>query len=146
MSPRLTLLFLCNRVDSNAVFIPAFISAGFHLLIARHTEEAKTLLSSLEVDAIFIWHEGVSHLAGAELKLVTDHTPVILLRDQGQGEQRPPGVDSVCQLDPRDEVLAFAVAVFFRQSLGASRSNALAVMPDKKARLARRDGDAKLAV
>jgi hypothetical protein len=136
MSPRLTLLFVCDQVESHALFISAFSAAGFQLLIVPHTEDAKTLLSSFSVDAIAVWDDSIRARRpnSSELKLASAGTPVILFRSREQAGPHPPGIDSICHVDFGDEILVRAAAVFFRQSLVASHSHDVAVMPDKSVR------------
>jgi hypothetical protein len=127
MSARLTLLFLCEQTEAHSVFISALLAADFHVLLAPDSAYARLLLSSLAVDAIMITHDTVrnNHSAGLELKLAAPGTPLIMCHDGSLGPQA--GVDSLCSADLRDETIARAVAIFFRQSMASSRQRRLGV-------------------
>lgn len=119
MSARLTLLLLCDQVDTYANFISALLGAGFQLLIGRTPEDAKELLSRLSADMVMIRHDGVydGSLVGAELKLIAPQTPIILITDGTQALGPQVGIDSICHCDPKDDTLARGVATFFRMTL-----------------------------
>jgi hypothetical protein len=148
MSPRLTLLFVCDPVASRALFISSFSAAGFQVLVVPHTEDAKTLLASFSVDAIAVWDDGIRARRpnGSELRLASAGAPIILFRDREQAGPHPLGIDSVCHVDSDDEILVRAAAVFFRQSLVASHSHDVAVMPDKSVRRRLPDSETQIAV
>ncbi|MGC2111233.1 MAG: hypothetical protein WA655_17090 [Candidatus Korobacteraceae bacterium] len=119
MSARLTLLLLCDQVDTYAVFISALLAAGFQLLVGRTPEDAKELLAQVSADIVMILHDGVcdGSLVGAELKLIAPQTPIILITDGWLAPGPQLGIDSICHADPRDETLARGVATFFRMTL-----------------------------
>ncbi len=126
MSPRLTLLLLCNDCEPYSLFISALVSAEFHVLIARGPVRARKFLQSLSVDAIMVLPsgKGAEAAAGGELKRLAPRVPVLMLG--GAGEQRPAGIDALWHADLEDEVLASAAAIFFRQWLAPSRHASLA--------------------
>jgi len=132
----LTLLFLCDQVEAHPLFISAFSAAGFQLLVMQHTEEAKTLLSHISVDAVAVWDNGIRDHSplGGDLKVVAGRTPIILFSDANNHQPTPHGIDSVCRVDTKDEILLHAAAIFFRQSLTASRSRELMKMPENRMR------------
>jgi hypothetical protein len=148
MSARLTLLILCDQTEPESIFISAFVSAEFQVLVARHIEYAKVLLSNLAVDAIMILQKDNRNdgLTGSALKLLAPETPVILCRNGMVRQGAYPGVDSVLRADFQDEVVARGVAIFFRQSLTASRSGRVTEMPGKNLRLLQPERDSRLAV
>lgn len=119
MSARLTLLLLCDQVDTYANFISALLGAGFQLLVGRTSEDAKELLAHVSADIVMILHEGVcdGSLVGAELKLIAPQTPIILITDGRHALGPQLGIDSICHADLRDETLARGVATFFRMTL-----------------------------
>ena len=119
MSARLTLLLLCDEPELHSPFISALLAAGFRLLIEHYPEDAKTLLSRVPADAVMIRHHAVrcGSRVGAELKLVAPGTPIILFPSGAQCPGPQPGIDSVCHDDPKDEIVARAVAVFFHSAL-----------------------------
>ena len=104
MSARLTLLLLCDEPELHSPFISALLAAGFRLLIEHYPEDAKTLLSRVPADAVMIRHHAVR--CGSRVGASGAQCP---------GPQ--PGIDSVCHADPKDEIVARAVAVFFHSAL-----------------------------
>lgn len=120
MSQRLTLLFVCDHPELYTAFVSALISAGFQLLMAHNLQRAKKFLAQLNVDQIMVSHDG--HGEGSalaeQLKRMAPQTPILLLAQHGE---LPPGSRPVCFADFQDEVVARAVATFFRQSLTGSR-------------------------
>jgi len=130
MSARLTLLLLCDPSELPSLFLAALAAADFQLLFAQHVEHATSILSSLIVDAILI---GLgSALGAAELKRAAPRTPTILLSSESRALDAQGGIDSVCRADLKDEVVARAVAVFFRQSLLLGRPQKNALLPREK--------------
>jgi hypothetical protein len=123
MSARLTLLFLCDRSESDSLFISALIASEFQVLLAHDINYAKVLLANFCVDAIMISHMGSQGdvPVGASLKLVAPHTPLILCNNGSNAASSHAGVDSVCSADLKDDSVARAVALFFRQSIVGSR-------------------------
>jgi len=119
MSARLTLLLLCDQVDTYAYLISALLAAGFQLLVGRTPEDAKELLAHVPADLVMIRHDGVhdGSLVGAELKLIAPKTPILLLTSDSHPLGPQLGIDSICHVDPSDEALARGVANFFRMVL-----------------------------
>jgi hypothetical protein len=148
MSSRLTLLFLCHQVESHSLLLSAFSTASFQLLVAQNTEDAKSLLSRSAVDAIVIWDDGMHQdlLNTSGLKMLAANTPIFLFRNQDHRAPRPLGIDSICHVDSKDEILVHAAASFFRQSLIASHRCELVVMPEKTVRNPATRRDAQVAV
>ncbi len=123
MSARLTLLFLCDRSEADSLFISALIASEFQVLLAHDISYAKVLLANFCVDGIMVSHlESQGDVpVGAHLKLVAPHTPLILCSDGSSATGSRAGVDSVCSADLKDDSVARAVALFFRQSITGSR-------------------------
>ena len=119
MSARLTLLFLCDQIDTYSLFASALLAAGFHVLIEHTAEGAKRRLAHATADLVMIRHHDMSadSQLGVELKLLAPRTPIVLLAAESQPASPHPGVDSVCHADTRDAVLAQAVAMFFRNTV-----------------------------
>jgi hypothetical protein len=118
MSPRLTLLLLCESGEPYSVFISALMAAGFDVLVARTAGQATKFLSRTAVDVIMILRDdpGRDKGLGCELKRMAPAAQVLWLGRSGQQSQ-PSGIDALCNADVGDEVVARAVAVFFRQWL-----------------------------
>ena len=126
MSAQFTLLLLCDQREPYFLFISALQSAGFQVLIARTAVRARRFLSDTTVDAILILDSdyGDGAAVGSELKRMAPDTPILLRGEKNQ--ERQPGIDSLWQADLEDEAVANAVAMFFRQSLGKSRTGVVA--------------------
>jgi hypothetical protein len=137
MSARLTLLFLCDRSESDSLFISALIASEFQVLLAHDINYAKVLLANFCVDAIMVSHmesQGAAPV-GASLKLVSPHIPLILCSDGSDEANSRAGVDSVCSADLKDDSVARAVALFFRQSIVGSRLRRMRSTADEELRL-----------
>jgi len=121
MSAQFTLLLLCDQREPYFLLISALRSAGFQVLIARTAVRAKRFLLDTTVGAILILDGDCCDVdaIGRDLKRMAPGTPILLRGEETQ--ERQPGIDSYWQADLEDEVVANAVAMFFRQSLGNSR-------------------------
>jgi hypothetical protein len=137
MSARLTLLYLCDRSEADS-FFSALIASEFQVLLAHDINYAKILLANFCVDAIMVSHLGSQGDAqvGANLKLVAPHTPLILCDDGSHAASSRAGVDSVCSADLKDDSVARAVALFFRQSIVGSRLRRMHSALDEDVRIA----------
>jgi hypothetical protein len=126
MSAQLTLLLLCDPREPYFLFISALKSAGFEVRIARTEVRAKRFLSDTTVNAILILDRDLCYrdATGSELKRMAPGVPILLRGEESQ--ERQPGIDALWQADLQDEVVANAVAAFFRQSLGKPRVTAMA--------------------
>jgi hypothetical protein len=121
MPPQLNLLFLCNPAEQYTLFTSALAAAGFRLLIAHHEERAKRILLTRSVDAIVIHHDGINESSPitSMLKRAAPSAPIFRFGDEKCGPQA--GIEAICHADLQDEVLASAVAIFFRQWLRPPR-------------------------
>lgn len=122
MSPRLTLLFVCNERELYPVLTAALESADFHLVVARDKDQANGILKQVVVDAVLI--QQTESRSGrsicAALKRQIPRTPILLFADEDQQPEAYPGIYSILHADAHDEILTRAVAVFLRQSLDGS--------------------------
>lgn len=127
MSTRLTLLFLCDQSSLYSGFISAFASAGFQVLLANSLSHASKILTSQQVDAVIIRHDGQrdDRPVAARLKGMMPRLPVVLVTDEAQA--RPATIDSIWRAEIGDEVVTRAMAMFFRQYFRPTRTSG----PDK---------------
>jgi len=121
MSPTVTLLFVCNQSQLYSVFISAFSSADFQVLLARNLTHAKRILQGRRVEAIVLRHDchRDDRPLASPLKRVVPQVPIFLVTDQPQ--LRQPDIQSVWRGETGDEVVSRAMALFFRQCFKGTR-------------------------
>jgi hypothetical protein len=114
MITRLTLLFLCDQVESYARFIEEFRAAEFQVLVARSLAHAKAILLTRSVNAIVLGQDCTRRERdlATQLKRIAPAVPIFLLTNQEQS--RPVDVDSIWRLEMDDDVVTRGMAQFFR--------------------------------
>lgn len=121
MSPRLTLLFLCDQSPLYCGFISAFAAAGFHILLAGSVSHASKILDKRVVDAVIIRHDSQcdDRLAAVQFKRLLPRTPIVLITDQPQ--PRHDAIDSIWRAEIGDDVVIRAMAMFFKRYFRPTR-------------------------
>ncbi len=134
MSPRLTLLLICEECERYPILISALQSAEFDLITTDKPETAMLLLGQSTVDAMLI-HPGknLARPAFVALKRRAPRAPILLFDVDDQSTEKGQGLYSVVHVNVQDDVLVHAVAIFLRESLMLSQSPRAAEMAGRTA-------------
>ena len=121
MSVRPKLLFVCRGAEAHLSFMHYLERAGCRLIVAREAEHAaKILVTAVDVDAILIHHEDITHgsTMGSGFKLITPLLPVLLLtKEWPTNGVLPGGVDALCYAVSLNRRVANDIARFVRYLL-----------------------------
>ncbi len=127
MSAPLTLLFLCECLNTCLRFRDCLEREGCHLLLATDRKKAaRTLLLPRAVDAVLI-HNSTSVEGSAiasVLKLISPHTPMLLITgDWPSNGACPPGLDALCHTRALSRRAARDIVRFARRFVEEKSTN-----------------------
>ena len=127
MSAPLTLLFLCECLNTCLRFQDCLEREGCHLLLATDRKKAaEALLFPRAVDAVLI-HNSTSvegSVIASALKLISPHTPMLLITGEWPSNGAcPPGLDALCHTPTLSRRAARDIVRFARRFVEAKSMN-----------------------
>ena len=124
MSPRFTLLFICDSPAACSAFHDDLLDAGFRVLGTPDIESA-VLCSYVEhVDRVLIYQDDVrlGTVIGCDMKPMFPGTPVVLISTGFETMAPSSGIDAICYSNSLDEETSQVIAMLFRNLLNKQQN------------------------